>query len=229
MSIVLEQDLWRQDVSSDVRIAILRKGSKIFRCIPRSYFKGPINYRKLLLDSFIRDTKGSLAFIISLFGSGKRAYFSDSLDNTLKEVYMKDDAYVIFECEILMDVHVIEAVPNSVLLQRIHDNMFVSSLELAQFKVDLQHIKQITDDNSYVCQTTVGYRVGNDHICGFVFNSNKNFECKTVVMLNSDTIKVTQILNSVGECITEDKFNEVLCVNPDCSFTYNYSDINLKL
>lgn len=216
--------MWRQNDYSEFRISIIEKGSEIYRCIPNIYLHGCTFYEDLLQKSFIQDSQGSLAFLIKWFGDGKRAYFSDLLENTRKEVHVKDSSnYVYLTCKVINSIHVVEAFSNSSLLKDLHDNKMVSNERLMQFKNDLSCIKRITDNNQGYIPTSVGYMPFHDSIEGVVFRSNEDPNCRTIMLFNADSLQLTQLQNSKNQIIGVDGFNEALYVDSDCSFKYNYS------
>ncbi len=221
----IHQDEWRQGDYGDFRISIIEKGSEIYRCIPDIYFHKSIFYKDLLQNSFIQNPQGSLAFLIRKFGDGKRAYFSDTLENTLKEVYEKSKSYVCMKCKFTKDIHVIEEVPDSSLIADIHDNKYVSNEKLIQLKNNLNYIKEITDNNSGYIPTPLGYSSFHDTIDGVVFRFNRDINCKTIMLFKSDSLKITQLINNNNQELIEKDFNDNLYIESDCSYKYNYSTL----
>lgn len=226
MAFNIHPDLWRQGSYQDFKISIIDSGSLIFRCIPDIYFQGPIYYRDLLQKSFISDSQGSLAFLIKKFGGGRRAYFSDTLENTGKELHRGGDSSnkVWFTCEIIRSIHVLESHPDSKLIADMHDGKAVSNESLNILREDLDHIKHITDNNRGIQDMPWGPMPFHDCIEGVVFNSNKDLSSKTIMLFNSNNIRITQISNGLQTIEAKD-FNEGLYINSDCSFTWDYSHI----
>lgn len=129
------------------------------------------------------------------------------------------------KCKFTKDIHVIEEVPDSSLIADIHDNKYVSNEKLIQLKNNLNYIKEITDSNSGCIPTPLGYSSFHDTIDGVVFRSNRDINCKTIMLFKSDSLKITQLINNNNQELIEKDFNDNLYIESDCSYKYNYNTL----
>lgn len=229
---IIKRDEWRDIDTNYFQVSIIKKGSTFYRFIPKSYLSKQNRYfiSDILKNSFIRDTNGSLAFLTSKFGNGKRAYFSSSKKNVFNEVYNKSEKGILLECELLTNLHVLEVLEKKEdVFMKLHDRDFVEPNEIENMKEELEYIKKITDYNEGYEPTIFGLKRFHDKIEGVVFKSYKDSCYKTIALFNDKNIKIKNVTlykNKEEKSNYKDTKLEYLELDvSNFTLTYNYNNI----